>query len=284
MAAGEIVEPREIVKANNELFRARYKIKDVLAGRIFMAFASLVDEEALSEDGIFLEYTISSSSILNKNKGGDNYKQLKDAANTLVGHRIERKLKKNNFAVYALFSAMKYENGFITGRFDKDLKEFFIAAKGMFTRINFQQYMKLPSIYSQRIFGYLKSWDDKPWIEIELSDLHEMLDTPDTLRRYPDFRRWVLEKAHKDITAHTSLRYEWEPIKKGRAVVAVRFIFTKKRTLPVAQKKEDDAIEKQRKKNNFLYNKAVNCFKERGGACEGGHQKETVCEVCQKLR
>lgn len=284
MAAGEIVEPREIVKANNELFRARYKIKDVLAGRIFMAFASLVDEEALSEDGIFLEYTISSSSILNKNKGGDNYKQLKDAANTLVGHRIERKLKKNNFAVYALFSAIKYENGFITGRFDKDLKEFFIAAKGMFTRINFQQYMKLPSIYSQRIFGYLKSWDDKPWIEIALSDLHEMLDTPETLRRYPDFRRWVLEKAHKDITAHTSLRYEWEPIKKGRAVVAIRFIFIKKCTLPVAKKKEDDAIEKQRQKRQALGQQAVNCLKERGAACEGGHQKKAVCEVCRKIR
>lgn len=280
MAKGEIVEPREIVKADNELFRARQKIKDVLAGRIFMAFASLVDEDALSEDGVFLEYTIPASSILT-DKGGDNYKQLKEAANTLVGHRIERKLKKNNFAVYALFSAIKYEDGVLIGRFDKELKPFFITAAGMFTRLNLKEYMKLPSIYSQRIFGYLKSWGDKPEIEIKLSELHEMLSVPDYFKRdFAQFRRKVLEKAHNDILKHTSLYYEWEPVKKGRAVVAVRFVFSKKRALPVLKQKEDNTKQKIADKNNDIGKAAVNCSNKKNGRCTKQDNKPDVCKYC----
>ena len=63
MANCEVVEPREIVKANNEFFRARCKIKDVVAGRIFMAFASLVDEKDVKDNDRFVEYKIKASSV-----------------------------------------------------------------------------------------------------------------------------------------------------------------------------------------------------------------------------
>ena len=249
-----------------------------------MAFASLVDDDALSEDGVFLEYKIKASSILLENDGGDNYKQLKDAANSLVGHRIERKLKKNNFAVYALFSAIKYEDGILFGRFDKELKPFFIAAKGAFTRLNFHEFMKLPSIYSQRIFGLLKSWDDVPEIELSLQDLHEMLDTPESFRKdFRNFRLWVLEKAHKDITGLTSLRYEWEPVKKGRAVVAVRFIFSRRRALPVAKAKEAEAQAKGSARNNRAFHAAVACAERKGQCCTQQDNKSGTCSVCVKL-
>ena len=78
------------------------------------------------------------------------------------------------------------------------------------------EFLLLPSIYSQRIYEFLKSWDDKPETIISVLDLHEMLNTPNSFRaNFTEFRRWVLEKAHKDISKYTKLIYEWEPIKKG---------------------------------------------------------------------
>lgn len=286
MAKVEIVEPREIVKASNDFVRSRCKIKDVVAGRILMAFASLVDETDINENGSFLEYRISASSVLPYTSvGGDNYKQVRDAAYTLLDQKLERKIGKNGFQLYTLFSTIKYENGIITGEFHKDLKPFFLGLQEKFTQLHLQQYMKLPSIYSQKIYLLLKSWDDKPEFIIKLKDLQETLHTPESFRKnFKEFRRWVLEKSHKDITSKTSLYYEWEPIKKGRAVNEIRFIFSKKRTLPVARKKEDNAIEKQRQKRQALGQQAINCLKEHGAACEGGHQKEAVCEVCRKIR
>lgn len=74
---------------------------------------------------------------------------------------------------------------------------------------------------------------------VSVIELHEMLDTPESFRtNFKELRRWVLEKAHKDIVGKTQLYYEWEPIKRGRAIIAVRFIFGAERSLPVAKKRQ----------------------------------------------
>lgn len=285
MAKGEIVEPREIVKADNELFRARQKIKDVVAGRIFMAFASLVDEKDVNTHERFLTYKISASSVLiGTNTSGEKYKQIRDAAYSLIDQKLEKRKSKTSFSVYTLFSKIDYSDGIITGEFHKDLVPFFIGAKKIFTRLNLQQYMKLPSIYSQRMFGYLKSWDDKPEIEIKLLDLHEMLDTPVSFRvNFAEFKRRVLEKAHNDILKHTTLSYEWEPIKKGRAVVAVRFIFSKRRALPVEKKKDDERIERQRMRRNKAFTVASDCAKRKNNSCTRQDNKTDVCKTCMEF-
>lgn len=287
MLKGEIVEPRQIIKANNDLFRVRCKIKDVVAGRIFMAFASLVDENNVKDNERFVEYKISVSSVLNDiNAGGDNYRQIRDAAYSLIDQKLEKRRSKNSFKIYTLFSSIDYSDGIITGEFHRDLVPFFIAARGVFTRLNLQQYMKLPSIYSQKIFGFLKSWDDKAEIKISLTELHDMLDTPNSFRSdFRQFRLRVLEKSHKDISKNTSLRYEWEPIKKGRAVVAVRFVFSRKLVDSITTAKTSDAQQRQVQKNNAIFIVAVNCLQEHGPVCEGGHQKKAICQLCRsKLR
>ena len=60
------MKPREIVKTSNDFVRSRCKIKDVIAGRILMAFASLVEEKDVNNKDNFLEYKISASSVINK--------------------------------------------------------------------------------------------------------------------------------------------------------------------------------------------------------------------------
>ena len=129
MAKGEIVEPREIVKADNAFFRVRCKVKNIIATRIVMAFASLVDESDLNEHERFLEYRIDASSILDGiDAGGNYYNQLREAAYTLIDQKLEQRKHKNHFKVYALFSTIEYENGIITGKFHSDLLPFFLNA------------------------------------------------------------------------------------------------------------------------------------------------------------
>ena len=97
MAKGEIVEPREIVKADNAFFRARCKVKNIIATRIVMAFASLVDESVLNEHECFLEYRIDASSILDGIDAGGNYyksSQVSIARKSLVTSRHGLELQK----------------------------------------------------------------------------------------------------------------------------------------------------------------------------------------------
>lgn len=234
MVTGEIVEPREIVKANNELFRCKYNLKDIVAGRIFMAFATLVDPKHVKENDNFVEYTIHASSILSENSdGGDNYEQLLEAARILVGHKIEQHKHGKHFAVYTLFSKIEYENGIITGQLHKDLVPFFITAREKFTKLRLDEYMNLPSIYSQSIFAFLKSWSDQKEIVIQTSELHTMLGTPESFRKdFFEFKRRVLEKAHKDINELTTLKYDYEAIKTGRSYKEIKFTFHKSVNTP----------------------------------------------------
>lgn len=285
MATGEIVKPREIVKADNDFFRVRYKVKNIIATRIVMAFASLVDESDLNENMDFLEYKIDASSIIGDiEAGGNYYHQIREAAYILLDQKLEKRKHKNHFKVWTLFSSIEYENGIITGKFHSDILPFFIGLKEQFTILSLSQYIKLPSIYSQQLFGFLQSWNDKTEIEIYLSELHEIMNTPESFKKdFRQLRTRVLEKAHKDILKNTKLYYEWEPIKKGRSVEKIRFIFTKKRSLPVSKSKEIEAQEKQSKKNSELFLAAVACYKERGSTCNGGLQKKNVCEMCKRL-
>ena len=285
MAKSELVEPREIVKADNTFFRVRCKVKNLIATRIVMAFASLVDESDLNENKRFLKYKIDAASILDGiDAGGNYYNQLREAAYTLIDQKLEQRKHKNHFKVYTLFSTIEYENGIITGEFHADLLPFFLGLKKQFTRMSLGQYLKLPSIYSQKIFGYLTSWSGTPEVEISVSDLHEMLDTPESLRKnFKELRRWVLEKAHKDITGLTSLQYEWEPVKKGRAVVAVRFIFSRLRATPISTKKATEAQARNSTRNNRAYNAAVECAQRKEQCCTFQDNKPGVCAICVKL-
>lgn len=109
------------------------------------------------------------------------------------------------------------------------MQPYLLELKGCFTVYNLTEYLSLPSLYSQRIFEITKSLANSKDGEaiISMADLHRFLDSPKSFQaNFKDFRRFVLEKAHKDITEKTSFRFEWEPVKVGRSVEKIRFIFS----------------------------------------------------------
>lgn len=280
MAGRQLTLPGEIVKKSNALARARWSAESVWEPRLVALLASKVR----TDDTDFHVYEIHVSEILH-NHGGKNYKEIESVVDRAMS-RVLTIRDNNGWTKYNVFSRCRFRRseGILELGFHPDLKTHYLNLQ-RYMQYNLMEFLLLPSIYSQRIFELLKSWDDKNEVKISIYDLHEILNVPESFRKdFRQFRTRVLEKSHKDILAHTSLRYEWEPIKKGRTVVVIRFIFAKKRALPIAQKKEDDTIEKQSKKRHALAQKAIGCLKERGAACEGGHQKADVCEVCRKIR
>lgn len=225
--------PSEIVVKCNDFIRSRLMIKNVLSGRILAVASSTVR----IDDADFYTYSISVSHFFSDmNLSGDRYNQLKQSIKELSGGRLERKISKNNYAYYALFSKISYNNGFIEMSFHPDLKPFFIDLKVHFTKYNLMDFLSLPSTYSQRIFEILKSWANLPEIIITVDELQSILDVPASfLRDFSNFRYRVLDKAYKDINEKTTLKYEWESIKTKNKVTAIRFIFSQQNRM-IAQK------------------------------------------------
>lgn len=272
MAQRQLLIPGPVVKKSNALARASWSVKSVYEPRL----VALVASRVRVDDQDFQDYEIPLSELLGAAVDGRTRQLVADVVEGLLG-RVLTLPRPNGWAKCNVFSWCEYDSkaGCIRARFDPGLKEHYLGLQSHFTQYSLMEFLLLPSTYSQRLFEVLKSWSSLPEVVIDLADLFKMLDVPDSHKSdFAAFRRRVLEKAHKDITTQTGLRYQWEPIKQGRAVASIRFTFGA-RSAQTSEKKS----QAQRSKDNALLKKAVACFK--AGFCSPKSNKQ--CEICNRL-
>lgn len=274
------------VRKSNAIIRAKWQPKNVWEPRL----VALVAVQIKPSDKDFHTYKIPVADLMGEESahqlGGENYRRLREVAKRIVGSVIEiENPEAQEFAMYGIFSKCAYKDGAFHVRFDPDLKPHFLQLKDHYTKYNLLEFKLLAGTYAQRIFEILKSWDDKPEVKLDLADLQDRLVVPESLRkRWPDFRRRVLEPAHREISRKTSFDFEWEPVKRGRAVAGIRFIFVKKRAEPVVKVKKASADQKQTKDRNAVAKKAIACrdrWVKSGGSCNA--DQGAVCAACKLL-
>ncbi len=215
----------KFVTKSNAICRARWSPCSVLEPRIIAVLASKISKD----DKEFAEYAIHLTEITKGARGGNVYTDVKNAIRNMMSRVIEIYVN-GNWVFYNVFMKCEFirEHGLINISFHKDLKDHYLEIGKNFTKYELCEFMALPSIYSQRIYEYLRSWDDMDGCTASLCDLHKMMQTPESLNKnFKDFRRRVLEKAHKDIHAHTTMKYKWSAIKSGARVVEIKFTFLK---------------------------------------------------------
>lgn len=287
MAEKQLTLPGTIVKKHNELVRSKISLDSLQGSKLLASLIACIR----SDDVNFKEtYRISAKDVL-PSTGGSNYTQIKAACRALAQATVEFEYPDPTdpegdpvFYALAFFTSVKYRKGIVEARFspEPEIIHCLLALGEHFTKYNLIEYLRLPSIYSQRIFEFLRSWiNSKPEIEIELDKLHHMLNTPESLQvDFAQFRRRVLDKAHKDINRETDLSYEWEPVKRGRAVVTVRFVFAEKKKALLQKEKAKEAREAKSAENNRNALAAVQCLKAKNNSCTTQDNKPEVCNVC----
>lgn len=284
MAIQQLTLPGEIVKKHNNLVRSRVNITSVQASRIL---ASLIASIKSDDKDFKTPYYLNIKDFL-PNDSGKSYAEIKAICRELAKSFAELEIEDFNGELTLIeipfFSRLIYKKGMIEAIFNNSMRDSLLELKGQFTKYNLIEYLKLPTTYSQRIFEILKSWNDTSEVIITVDSLHKTLNTPETSRKnFAEFRRYILEKAHKSIIEKTDLYFEWEAIKQGRSVVAIRFIFRKSKAIAIAKAKDKNAQQKKSKKSDKAFLAAVACRKKQGPACEGGRQKENICEICRRF-
>jgi hypothetical protein len=93
-----------------------------------------------------------------------------------------------------------------------------------YLRYRLSNVVNLTSRYSYVLYLYLEHNRYRGEWEISLNDLRDMLRcTADTYQQFYRFNDLILKKCHKELTEKTDCRYTYEPVRRGRAVRAVRF-------------------------------------------------------------
>jgi len=286
MALQQLTLPGEVVKKRNELVRSKINVSNVLGSRILANLIACVRHD----DAKFQEvYRVTIKDFI-ADESGRGYTAMKGMCKELASATAELETVdaegEKVLSLYPFFSSIKYRKGVIEAQFNVGMSPLLLQLRECFTQYNLMEYLTLPSIYSQRLFEILKSWAKTPSGEVVLSvaELHRLLDTPPSFRSdFKSFRVRVIEKAHKDITTKTSLRFEWEQVKSGRSVEGIRFFFGPGRRAIA----EQEAAKLKEKKRIRLQNQriltALDCAKKKAGKCQTMDNKPIVCKLCREM-
>lgn len=288
----QLILKGEVVKQSNDISRSQLQLRmdaknKTVCGRIIATIAAKIN----INDEELKPYTFPAIEILSVSRGGSVYDAIDAATDDLMTaffiKRYTDEKGKKAFKKYTVFNSIEYKDGQITATFSAEVKDHFLNLKHDFTKYGLIEYLMLTSRYSQKLFEVLCSWKNASAVTLELDDLFFTLSVPVTLQRYPDFRRYVLERAHKEITSFTNLEFEWLPIKEGRAVTKIRFIFGKKRISEHKAQEQQTQKQKKAAANNKLFMAVIACRKQKGfnsnklcnqSDCASGKRK-----LCQEM-
>lgn len=286
MAMQQLTLPGEIVKKRNELVRGKINVANVDGSRILANLIACVrhDDTQFSDT-----YRVPVKDFMS-DQGGKSYANIKAMCRELAKATAEIEEPDPDgphpiFRIYTFFSSISYRKGVVEARFNQEMQPLLLDLKRCFTQYNLLEYLTLPSLYSQRLFEILKSWSNAPEVLLSIGELHRLLDTPASFRAdFRQFRTRVLEKAHKDIREKTSLRFEWEPVKAGRSVEAIRFLFAPGRKAIAEKEAESLKDQKRRRLQGQRMRRALECARAKKGECATQDNKRIVCKECVQFQ
>ena len=132
----------------------------------------------------------------------------------------------------------------------KAMKYFFNIEKIGYLRYKLRCVTSLTSRYTYVMFMYLESYRFRASWKVDLPELKQILncDKEETYKEYKHFNNLILKKVQKEIHEKTDIRFSYEPIKKGRSVIAIRFTLETQKSLEPDDPNQytlDDWLEQQ---------------------------------------
>lgn len=255
--------------------------------------------------------------LLNTNTGSF-YTQLDDTAKMMTGKSIGiSDAEKQEFCYIAVVTKAEYKNSELYVQFHSDLKKYLYNIKDKFTPLQLSIMLSFKNVYSFRLYEILKSKSFYPkWekrndnlfrFEISLSELKLELGIVnselDEVRRvlrnstnpdydkavekspevmfstWYDFRRYVVDKAIKEINEKTDMYVEYKSLTGGRGgkVYALEF------TVQLLKDNDGDAeenVEKTEITEDYVLECAGQVY-----LLSNGQIKMTDCKkICEKAQ
>jgi len=158
------------------------------------------------------------------------YREAKEMARSMMSkHTWEEIESEEIFEMIMLFHKIRYEKGIFTIKINRELKDMFLELQKhkKYTAFELGEFIALTSVHAQRIYELVKQYEHSKQRErvIKIDKLRHMMGIEEgQYKMYADFRRKVLEQAHRIIHEKTNLKYKWEGIvRAGRKIDSIRF-------------------------------------------------------------
>lgn len=216
------------VKKSNILNEMRNATTSMLEYRIFCICMAHLEIENNSDEVIFSLRDYTQIIGLDRPRKDDLIIQAKN----LISKTLVVKDDGNGFKVLSIFKEYELKNEMgeyyvhlvLNDRILPYLKE----QRKNFIRYKLYNTLFLKSFHHQRIYELLKQYEKLGERTILLNDLREFLSIKDKeYPIWPDFSRKILRTAQIAIAENTDIKFEYEGVRHGRKVGAVKFTIHK---------------------------------------------------------
>lgn len=223
----------EKVRKSNALIDGQYK-HGLYEQRILLTILSKIG----FDDDITKKYRVKFTEIMEATKGFiSSCKKIESVCESLriKRIRIERGNSIKGFGFVAEYDILREEqcvDFLLSPGMREQLLD--LLNRGHFTLYNLQCVLSLPSVNSVRLYEIFrsKSYMKQP-VEIDLDELKWSLDISTDgvgYKNFSDFRRFILEKAKKDLAKSTDIKFSFKPVKTSRKVTSLMVTISENKT------------------------------------------------------
>lgn len=131
--------------------------------------------------------------------------------------------------------------------FSDAMKPFLLHLKSQFTAIELTDLMQFTSIHAIRIYELLKQYQNIRERVISIPEIKECCGVIDKLKKYNNFEKKILLIAKREINEKSDISFEFERIKDGRKIVAIKFLISKNKAYELKNNPEIHTKEVKRK-------------------------------------
>jgi plasmid replication initiation protein len=227
-----------IVTQANKLISARY-VLSLAEQRLILSMIARIQPD----DEDFKPYDISISELadfMGISKGSA-YSECKKTTETLLKRVLNIEEPGGLLQTHWVSSARYIDgSGMVKMCFDPELKPYLLKLKGNFTSCKLEMLLSFKSQYTMRVYNLLKQYETIEKREIDLGLLRETLGVDEQYKDYKNFKSRILLPTQKELAEKADLTFEFDEIKHGRAVGAIRFrIFPNKFIKSTPDKKQE---------------------------------------------
>jgi plasmid replication initiation protein len=213
-----------VTKANN-LIEARYKL-DVIEQKVVLGCIAFIDPRKAMPESVTL--TVEQYMQIYGGDRSNAYKHLRMVANSLKKREviIQDDEWVQHSAVWVSESKYYKQTGKLILWFSPTIRSYLADIKSKFTKYELNRIAQLNSSYSIRLFEMLIRFNDTGERIVSVKSFRQQIGLSDDIYpKFADFRKRVLDAAVKELNNKTNLVIEYQTMKTGKKITAIKFDF-----------------------------------------------------------
>ncbi len=154
------------------------------------------------------------------------YKEADRVTNELMSGFVRIQTKEDGYRKYSLFSYCEYSNGVLSFKLNPDMTSFLLDLRRDFSQPLLEDFLHMKSEMSMAIWHYMQKQmhSKKPRIgsaiefTCDLQVIRDITGTTSTFTRISDFKRYVWDKAIREIKYNCGVDITYKDIKTSRKI------------------------------------------------------------------